>query len=78
MMWAYFVQSEQVPTALRSGGAWWTGTTASRSPGIPYPAFAQADEIIDKLEVGIQRAGAVTPMLESGMTPEDILGAGLR
>ena len=36
-------------------------------PGAP-------DEIIDKLEQGIQRAGAVTPMLESGMTPEDILG----
>ena len=36
-------------------------------PGAP-------DDIIDKLEAGIQRAGAVTPMLEAGMTPEDILG----
>ena len=30
--------------------------------------------MIDKVEQGIQRAGAVTPMLEAGMTPEDILG----
>ena len=36
-------------------------------PGAP-------DEVIDKLEAGIQRAGAVTKMLEAGMTPEDILG----
>ena len=26
------------------------------------------------MEQGIQRAGAVTPMLEQGLTPEDILG----
>ena len=32
------------------------------------------DEVIDVLEKGISRAGAVTPMLEAGMTPEDILG----
>jgi guanylate kinase len=31
-------------------------------------------KVIDKLEAGIQRAGAVTTMLEQGMTPEDILG----
>ena len=36
-------------------------------PGAP-------EEIISALEAGIQRAGAVTPMLEAGMTPEDILG----
>ena len=36
-------------------------------PGAP-------DDIIDALEAGIKRAGAVTKMLEAGMTPEDILG----
>ena len=36
-------------------------------PGAP-------DDVIDKLEAGIQRSGAVTPMLDAGMTPEDILG----
>ena len=36
-------------------------------PGAP-------DEVIDKVENGIKRAGAVTAMLEAGLTPEDILG----
>ena len=36
-------------------------------PGAP-------DETIDALEKGIQRAGAVTKMLEDGLTPEEILG----
>ena len=35
-------------------------------PGAP-------DEIIDKVEAGIKQAGAVTRMLEKGMTPEEIL-----
>ena len=38
-------------------------------PGAP-------EETISKLEEGIRRAGAVTPMLDAGMTPEDILGQG--
>jgi molecular chaperone Hsp33 len=36
-------------------------------PGAP-------EETIDKVEAGIKRAGAVTAMLEAGLTPEDILG----
>jgi molecular chaperone Hsp33 len=36
-------------------------------PGAP-------DETIDIVEAGIKRAGAVTAMLDQGMTPEDILG----
>ena len=36
-------------------------------PGAP-------DEVIDRVEAGIRRAGAVTKMLDAGMTPEDILG----
>ena len=36
------------------------------APGAP-------DAVIDKLEQGIQRAGAVTPMLAEGLTPEAIL-----
>ena len=30
--------------------------------------------MIDKLEEGIRRSGAVTAMLEAGLTPEEILG----
>ena len=35
-------------------------------PGAP-------DEVIDAVEKGIKNAGAVTKMLEKGMTPEEIL-----
>ena len=34
----------------------------------------KAEETIDALEKGIQRSGAVTAMLEAGLTPEEILG----
>ena len=72
---AYFAQSEQTPTAcalgvlvdrdcsVRVAG----GYLVQLLPGAP-------DDVIDRLEAGIQRAGAVTKMLEAGMTPEDILG----
>ena len=72
---AYFAQSEQTPTAcalcvlvdrdmsVKVAG----GYLVQLLPGAP-------DEVIDKLEKGIQRAGAVTKMLEAGMTPEDIRG----
>ena len=72
---AYFVQSEQTPTACALGvlvdrdcsvkvaG----GYLVQLRPGAP-------DEVIDALEDGIKRAGAVTKMLEAGLTPEDILG----
>ena len=72
---AYFAQSEQTPTAcalgvlvdrdlsVRVAG----GYLVQLLPGAP-------DEVVDKLEAGIQRAGAVTTMLEQGLTPEDILG----
>ena len=72
---AYFAQSEQIPTACALGvlvdrdqsvkvaG----GYIVQLLPGAPY-------DIIDRLEAGVKKAGAVTPMLEQGMTPEDMLG----
>ena len=39
---------------------------------LALPAFAE--ETIDAIEAGIQRAGAVTTMLEQGMSPEEVLG----
>ena len=72
---AYFAQSEQTPTACALGvlvdrdlsvkvaG----GYLVQLRPGAP-------DDVIDRLEAGIRRAGAVTKMLEAGLTPEDILG----
>lgn len=72
---AYFAHSEQTPTAcglgvlvdrdqsVRVAG----GYLLQLLPGAP-------DEVIDTLEKGIQKAGAVTAMLDAGLTPEDILG----
>ena len=72
---AYFVQSEQVPTACALGVLVDRDHSVKVAGGYLIQLLPGApDEIIDKLEDGIQRAGAVTPMLESGMTPEDILG----
>ena len=72
---AYFAQSEQTPTAcalgvlidrdqsVRVAG----GYLVQLLPGAP-------EETVSALERGIEQAGAVTPMLDHGMTPEDILG----
>lgn len=71
----YFVESEQIPTACALGVLVDRDHSVKVAGGYLIQLLPGApDEIIDKLEAGIQRAGAVTPMLESGMTPEDILG----
>ena len=73
---AYFVQSEQIPTACALGVLVDTDMSVKVAGGYLLQLLPGApDEVIDALERGIQRAGAVTPMLEQGMTPEDILGA---
>lgn len=72
---AYFAQSEQVPTACALGVLIDRDRTVKVAGGYIIQLLPGApDEIVDKLEQGVQRAGAVTPMLEQGMTPEDILG----
>ena len=72
---AYFAQSEQTPTACALGVLVDRDMTVKVAGGYLVQLLPGApDEIIDKLEEGIRRAGAVTPMLEAGMTPEDILG----
>ena len=72
---AYFAQSEQTPTACALGVLVDTDCTVKVAGGYLVQLLPGApDETIDALERGIQRAGAVTPMLEAGLTPEDILG----
>ena len=72
---AYFVQSEQTPTACALGVLVDRDMTVKVAGGYLVQLLPGApDEVIDELEAGIQRAGAVTAMLEQGMTPEDILG----
>ncbi len=72
---AYFVQSEQVPTACALGVLVDRDHSVKAAGGYLLQLLPGApEETISALEKGIQRAGAVTPMLEAGMTPEDILG----
>ena len=72
---AYFAQSEQTPTACALGVLVDRDLSVKVAGGYIVQLLPGApDDIIDKLEAGIQRAGAVTKMLEAGLTPEDILG----
>ena len=72
---AYFAQSEQTPTACALGVLVDTDLNVKVAGGYLIQLLPGAtDEIIDAVERGIQKAGAVTAMLEQGMTPEDILG----
>ena len=72
---AYFAQSEQTPTACALGVLVDTDMSVKVAGGYLLQLLPGApEETIDALEKGIQRAGAVTAMLEAGLTPEEILG----
>lgn len=72
---AYFARSEQIPTACALGVLVDRDQSVKVAGGYLLQLLPGAPEdVIDKLEQGIQKAGAVTAMLEQGMTPEDILG----
>ena len=72
---AYFARSEQTPTACALGVLVDRDRSVKVAGGYLVQLLPGApDEVIDKLEAGIKRAGAVTAMLESGLSPEDILG----
>ncbi len=72
---AYFAQSEQTPTACALGVLVDRDYSVKVAGGYLVQLLPGApEETIDALEKGIQRAGAVTAMLEAGLTPEDILG----
>ena len=72
---AYFAQSEQTPTACALGVLIDTDCNVKVAGGYLLQLLPGApEETIDKLEEGIRRAGAVTKMLDSGLTPEEVLG----
>lgn len=72
---AYFAQSEQTPTACALGVLVDRDLSVKVAGGYLLQLLPGApEETIAALERGIQRAGAVTAMLEQGLTPEDILG----
>ncbi len=71
---AYFAQSEQTPTACALGVLVNPDQSVRVAGGYLIQLLPGApEEAIDKLEAGIQKAGAVTPMLADGLSPEDIL-----
>ena len=71
---AYFVESEQTPTACALGVLVDTDCAVKVAGGYMVQLLPGApDEVINVVEAGIKRAGAVTKMLEKGMTPEEIL-----
>ena len=71
---AYFVESEQTPTACALGVLVDTDCSVKVAGGYLVQLLPGApDEVIDVVEKGIKNAGAVTKMLEKGMTPEEIL-----
>ena len=75
---AYFAQSEQTPTACALGVLVDRDMQVKVAGGYLIQLLPGAtEETITAVEKGIQRSGAVTAMLEQGMTPEDILGQGL-
>ena len=71
---AYFAQSEQTPTACALGVLVDTDQSVKVAGGYLIQLLPGApEEVIFRLEQGIAKAGAVTPMLSDGLTPEDIL-----
>ena len=70
----YFAQSEQTPTACALGVLVDRDQSVKVAGGYLVQLLPGApDEVIDMVEAGIKQAGAVTQMLEKGMTPEEIL-----
>ena len=71
---AYFAQSEQTQTACALGVLVNTDQSVRVAGGYLIQLLPGAPEdVIMKIETGIACAGAVTPMLEAGLTPEEIL-----
>ena len=70
----YFVQSEQTPTACALGVLVDVDQSVKASGGYIIQLLPGApDDIIDRLEHGINKAGAVTKMLDAGMSAEEML-----
>lgn len=75
----YFVQSEQVPTACALGVLVDVDQSVKAAGGYLIQLLPGApDDVIDRIEAGIQAAGAVTPMLDRGLTPQQLLETVLR
>lgn len=73
---AYLAESEQIPSAVALGVLVDRDRTVKAAGGYIIQLLPGAGEdVIEKLEKGIAAAGNVTSMLDSGMTPLDMLQA---
>ncbi len=71
---AYFAQSEQTPTACALGVLVDRDCSVKAAGGYLLQLLPGApEEVIGRLEENIRRVGAVTRLLEDGLTPEMIL-----
>ncbi len=70
----YFVQSEQTPTACALGVLVDTDQSVRAAGGYLIQLLPGApEECIEKIEAGIQKAGAVTGMLDRGLSAQAVL-----
>ncbi len=70
----YYVQSEQIPTACALGVLIDVDQSVKAAGGYIIQLLPGApEEIIDKIEAGINKAGAVTTMLDGGMDAVQML-----
>ena len=70
----YFARSEQIPTPCALGVLVNTDQSVKAAGGYLIQLLPGADDaLIDRLEQGIQAAGAVTGMLDSGLTAAQML-----
>ena len=70
----YFAQSEQIPSACALGVLVDTDQSVKAAGGYLIQLMPGAtDDMIDKIEAGIQKAGAVTKLLETGMDGKALL-----
>ena len=73
---AYFVESEQIPTACALGVLVGVDQSVTAAGGYLIQLLPGADdEIAAKIEAGVQRVGSVSRALEGGMDAEALLRA---
>ena len=72
----YFVESEQIPTACALGVLIGVDQSVTSAGGYLIQLLPGADEsVIEKIEAGVRRVGAVSRALEGGMDAETLLRA---
>lgn len=73
---AYFVESEQVPTVCALGVLLERDQSVDVAGGYLLQLLPGAPEdLIDRLEASVRRAGAVSGLLKAGLGPEDVIRA---